>query len=99
ENRHTSMFYRQSIIVFGFVLPAVLCAAVVGGGIVLKSKATASFQAKQSLHRASEANNNGSRAIEAQISRKREYVELWKSQLDKETSNTLTSHLKEIADK
>lgn len=93
------MFYRQSIIVFGFVLPAVLCAAVVGGGIVLKSKATASFQAKQSLHRASEANNNGSRAIEAQISRKREYVELWRSQLDKETSNTLTSHLKEIADK
>lgn len=95
----TNMFYRQSIIVFGFVLPAAVCAAVVVGGVVLKAKASASFQEKQTLYKSSETNNAGSRAIEATISKKREHVERWKSQMEKETANAITSHLKEIADK
>ena len=93
------MFYRQSIIAFGFVVPAVICAAVAGGGIFLRSKATASFQQKQSLHKASEASNRNSQSIEAQIRRKREHVDRWKSQMEKEMKNTLTSHLRDISDK
>lgn len=93
------MFYRQSIIIFGFVLPAVVCGAVTGGGLLLKSKAAASFQQKQALHKASEANNRNSQAIEAQISQKRAHVDRWKALLDKEMKSTLTSQLKEISDK
>ncbi len=93
------MFYRQSIVAFGFVVPALICAAVAGGGVFLCSKALASFQEKQSLHKASEANNRNSQSIEAQISRKREHVERWRGQMEKEMKNTLTSHLKEISDK
>jgi len=93
------MFYRQSIIVFGFVLPAAICAAIVGGGVFLKSKATDSFQKKQSLHKSSTQNRTGAQAIEATISKKREHVQRWKSQIEKETANAITSHLKEISDK
>lgn len=93
------MFYRQSIVVFGFVLPAAVCAVVVGGGIALKAKAAASFQEKQALYKSSEANRAGSQSIEATISKKREHVERWKTQMEKETSNAITSQLKEIGDK
>ena len=93
------MFYRQSIIIFGFVLPALICAVIVGGGIALKAKANSSFQENQALYKSSEANRIGSQGIEAQISKKRQHVERWKSQMDKETANAITSHLKEISDK
>lgn len=93
------MFYRQSIVVFGFVLPAAICAVVVGGGIALKAKAAASFQEKQALYKSSEANRAGSQSIEATINKKREHVERWKTQMEKETSNAITSQLKEIGDK
>lgn len=93
------MFYRQSIIIFGFVLPALICAVIVGGGIALKAKANSSFQENQALYKSSEANRIGSQGIEAQISKKRQHVERWKSQMEKETANAITSHLKEISDK
>lgn len=93
------MFYRQSIIIFGFVLPALICALIVGGGIAAKAKASSSFQENQALYKSSEANRIGSQGIEAQISKKRQHVERWKSQMEKETANAITSHLKEISDK
>ena len=53
------MYYRQSIVLFGFVVPLVICAAVIGGGSVLKSKAAASFAEKQSLYKNSENDRLG----------------------------------------
>ena len=91
------MFYRQSIIAFGFVLPAVVCAAVVGGGFFLKSKAEASFQEKQSLYRSSEQSRAGSQAIEKEVNQKRGFVDHWNTQMGKETANSISSALKEIA--
>ncbi len=92
------MFYRQSIVLFGFLAPLVICAAVVGGGLVLKGKASTSFQAKQSLYKNAEASRLGALGIEAQISKKRPHVDRWIAQMEKETSNSITSHLKEIGD-
>jgi hypothetical protein len=93
------MFYRQSIAIFGFALPALVCALFVGGGIILKGKAAASFEEKQSLFKASEASRLGSQGIEKDISKKREHVERWTAQLERETANSITSYLKEIADR
>ena len=93
------MFYRQSIIIFGFALPAAVCAAVVGGGIFLKGKATTSFQEKQAMFKASEANSIGSQSIEKEISKKREHVEHWNTQMGRETANAIASALKEIGDR
>lgn len=93
------MFYRQSIVIFGFALPAMVCALIVGGGIALKSKATASFQQKQTLYKSSEANRAGAMAIEKEVSQKREHFVRWSTQFEKETANSITSHLKEISDR
>jgi hypothetical protein len=93
------MFYRQSIVIFGLVLPAAICAIIVGGGFFLKSKASASFQEKLALYKTSEQNRLGSQAIEKDISNKREHVERWTAQLGRETANSITSCLKEIADR
>jgi len=92
------MFYRQSIILFGFVVPLAICAAVVGGGVVLKSKTSASFGEKQTLYKSAENDRVGSLGIEAQISKKRPHMERWISQVEKETANAITSHLKQIGD-
>jgi hypothetical protein len=92
------MFYRQSIVLFGFVLPFVVCAAVVGGGFALKSKAAASFEQKQKLYKAAENNRVGALGLEAQVSKKRPHFDRWTAQLEKETANSITSHLKEIGD-
>ena len=92
------MFYRQSILIFGFVLPLVVCAAVVGGGVALKAKAAASFQQKQTLYKSSEMNRIGALGMEAQVSKRRPHVERWTEQLEKETANSITTHLKEIGD-
>lgn len=92
------MFYRQSIVLFGFVLPFVVCAAIVGGGIAIKAKASTSFQQKQALYKTAETNRIGALGIEAQVSKKRPHVERWISQIEKETANSITSHLKEIGD-
>ncbi len=92
------MFYRQSIVLFGFVLPFVVCAGIVGGGVAFKAKAAASFHQKQALYKSSETNRIGALGIEAQVSKKRPHVERWISQIEKETANSITSHLKEIGD-
>lgn len=92
------MFYRQSIILFGFVVPLAICAAVVGGGMILKSKTSASFGEKQTLYKSAENDRVGSLGIEAQISKKRPHMERWISQVEKETANAITSHLKQIGD-
>jgi hypothetical protein len=92
------MFYRQSIVLFGFVLPFVVCAAVVGAGFAMKSKAAASFQQKQTLYASDQSNRLGALGIEAQVSKKRPHFERWNNQMAQETANSITSHLKEIGD-
>ena len=93
------MFYRQSIVIFGFALPAAICATIVGGGLFLKTKATASFEEKLALYKASEQNRLGSQVIEKDVSKKREHGDRWTAQLERETANSITSCLKEIADR
>lgn len=91
-------FYRQPIVLFGFVVPFAICAAVVAGGMVLKSKTSASFLEKQTLFKSAENDRVGALGVEAQISKKRPHMERWISHVEKETANSITSHLKQIGD-
>lgn len=93
------MFYRQSIVLFGFVAPLAVCAAVVFGGQAFKSRAEASFKQKQTLYKTAEMNRVGALGIEAQVTKKRPHFQRWMDQIGKETANTITSHLKEISSK
>ena len=92
------MFYRPSIILFGFVVPFAICAVIVGGGLFLKSKTSAIYIEKQSLFKNAENDRIGALGIEAQISKKRPHMDRWLSQVEKETANAITSHLKQIGD-
>lgn len=92
------MYYRQSILLFGFVAPFAACAAVVGGGIALKSKAAASFVEKQALFKSSENERLTALEVENGINKKRAHMKHWQDQLEKETANSITSHLKQIGD-
>ncbi|WP_193211059.1 hypothetical protein [Luteolibacter marinus] len=92
------MFYRQSIIIFGIVVPVLVCTGVVGAGIAIKSRASASFSEKQALYKSAESNRIQALGIEAQVIKKRTHVERWDAQIGKETANSITSNLKEIGD-
>jgi hypothetical protein len=91
--------YRQSIIIFGAVLPILIAAAFVGIGSMLKSKMTASYNNKVDTHKSFEQTNQEARAIETQVISQRPHLERWKQQLSEETSSTIASNLREISEK
>ncbi len=92
------MFYKQSIILFGFVLPAAVCAAVVGGAFAMKNKATASFETKRSHYKSYEMNIAAAQNLEKEISRKRTHTDRWEAMLAKETASELSAQLRQIAE-
>jgi hypothetical protein len=88
--------YRQTIILFGIVVPVLLAAAVVGGGYLLKSRMTASFDNKQKNYKTYEAGRIGGLEIEAQVTRQRPHLDRWNEQLSQETASSVATNLREI---
>jgi len=91
--------YKQSIIVFGIVLPIVAIAAVIGGFHVVKSKMTASHAIKSEQYRIYSQSRNAAMEIEAKIGRQRPHLTRWKADLAAETTSTVRTHLKAIGEK
>ncbi len=92
------MYYKQSIILFGFALPAIVCAAVVGVAFSLKNKAAASFEAKRSQFKSYEMNVVTAQNLERDVSTKRAHTERWMTMLEKETASELSAQLRQIAE-
>ena len=92
-------FYRQPIILFGIVVPALLAAAVVGGGTMLRSKMVESFANKESNYRAFKQGNKAALEIEKQIANQRLHLDRWKAQLSEETASAVATNLREISEK
>ncbi len=92
-------FYRQTIALFGLILPALIVAIVVGLGFFVKSKMTASFENKQSNHKGYELSRMAALEMENQISRQRPHLERWNQLLAQETASTVTTNLREIIEK
>jgi hypothetical protein len=90
------MLYRQSIALFGILLPLIIACAVVGGVLVLKGNIADSFVGKQSNYSASDKNRINVLGIEAKVSRKKQFTDQWKTQLSKETKSTVNDNLSEI---
>lgn len=90
--------YRQSIALFGIVLPLVVVAAAIGICFLLKSKMEASFTTKQSSYKAYEMSRLAGLDIEKQIASRREHVARWQSQLAQETASAVTTSLREISE-
>jgi len=90
--------YRQSIILFGVVLPVVIATAVIGGGYGLKSELVASFDNKQKTYKTYEQGRLAGLEIEAQVTRQRHHLDRWNEQLSQETASAVATNLRKIAE-
>lgn len=90
--------YRQTIVLFGIVLPIVIAAAVIGFCFMLKSKMVASYDNKMKSYKAYEISRVAGLEIESKVSREREHVERWNTQLAQETASAVTTNLREISE-
>lgn len=88
--------YRQSIILFGIVIPVVIAAAVVGTGIFLKSKMVTSYDNKHLNYQKYEKGRIAGLEIEAQVTRQRQHLDRWKQQLSEETASSVATNLRSI---
>jgi hypothetical protein len=90
--------YRQTIVLFGIVVPIALAAAVVGFCFILKSKMVASYDNKVKSYKAYEISRLSSLEIEAKVTKDRQHLERWNSQLSQETASAVTTNLREISE-
>ncbi len=90
--------YRQAIIIFGIVLPALVGAGLIGAGLYVKSKMVSSMNSKTTDYATYEQSRNAGLEIEATVNRQRPHVERWTKQLAEETSSVVTSNLREISE-
>lgn len=90
--------YRQSIIVFGVVLPTVVAAAVVGLGFMARSHMEASFATKENSYKANQMSRMQAQQIEKQVISQQADVKRWESQLAQESASAVTSCLRDIAE-
>lgn len=91
-------YYRQTIILFGVVVPIVIAAAVVGAGSLIKSKMTDSFTAKENNFKGYEQGRIAALDIEGQVIRERQHLARWNSQLSEETASAVATNMREIGD-
>ena len=91
--------YRQSIALFGIVLPALICVGVIVAGASAKTKIQQSFERKQVQYKAFKDNRTKALGLEADITHKRDYYDHWQELLSKETASALTSNLRLIEGK
>lgn len=90
--------YRQPIIVFGIVIPAIAATALVGIFFTIQSKMTASFENKEKTCKTFEMGRKAGQQIEKQVINQRGHIERWSKQMSEETASTVTTNLREISE-
>ena len=91
--------YRQSIIIFGFVLPLLIAVLSAGSVGYLRSKVTTSFDEKAKHYKSYQTNRREALAIETRVGMVRPHVSNWTSILRTETASEVTSTLRETAER
>lgn len=90
--------YKQSIVIFGIVIPVLIAGIIIGACAYLRGKITGSFAEKSQYYTGYEKSRMGALEIEAQISRQRESSEGWQELLKQETFSLVTTNLRAIAE-
>lgn len=90
--------YRQTIILFGLVLPVVIAAALGGVGYMLQSHMAASFHNKENTFKTYEQARLAGIEVETQVTRQRDHLSRWNEQLALETASTVATHLRKISE-
>jgi len=92
-------FYRQTIILFGLIIPTVLAGGIFAACFVIKGKVSASLEAKAGEYRQFEQSRRATKELEATVSLERESLERWNRQISEETSSRITANLRAISEK
>ena len=90
--------YKQSIILFGIVIPFIIAAVVIGVCAMFKGKIQTSFDNKAHYYAGHEQSRMGALGIEAEISRQREDSDRWDELLKQETFSHVTTNLRMIGE-
>lgn len=90
--------YRNSIAVFGFVLPVVVGGIIVATAFFAKTKVQSSFDQKLQSFKSFKQNRIQALELERQLTEKREVSSHWDELLNKEAASAITSNLREISD-
>jgi hypothetical protein len=88
--------YRQSILIFGLILPLAVALALVVGCYLLKSNLEKSYRNNIAGYKASDVVRLASLAVEGKVIRQRPEMERWNALLAQETASTVTSQLRTI---
>ena len=91
--------YKQSIVLFGIVLPLIVVIALVAGLYMLKSNMAESFAIKTDRYKTYSQSRNTMVETEKKIATQREHVARWRRELAQETTSTLRTNLKLISEK
>ena len=90
--------YRQSIALFGIVLPALACSALMALCFFLKSNSLESFDNKLVLFKSFSKNSTAAHEIETKIVMQRPHLQHWATLLSEEPSSAVNTHLRAIAE-
>lgn len=88
--------YRQTIILFGVIVPVLIGLAVLFGASVLKSKVVESYNLKNANFKTKEQTEAACRAEEAKVINQRVHLERWTKSFEQETASAVTTNLREI---
>jgi len=92
------MYYRQSILLFGLIIPLLLAGLVVGGAFYARQNVAESFVAKEKQFRLYDLNKRSTEALDKDLGPKRDHVIRWKSLLAEETKSQVNNHIRKIQD-
>lgn len=91
--------YRQSIILFGIVIPLLLTAGFVGGGYFAFSKMEKSFQKKQAGYKMDQLQRQAGVEVESHVLRQRPHMARWIELLSQETAGLASTNIRQITER
>jgi hypothetical protein len=88
--------YRQSILIFGLILPLLIAISVLMASYLLKSKLEDSFRSNTVSYKSTDDIRLASLAIESKVIRLRPAMERWNTLLSQEAANIIQTKLDTI---
>lgn len=89
--------YRQSIALFGIVVPIIILALVLGLGIALKGRMVTSFNRNKDLFKQYQTDRIAALKIEESITKQRVHLERWSALMSEDALSAMNSNLRTIA--
>lgn len=91
--------YRQSIIVFGIVVPFVVCAVAIGGCFYAIGDFQQTLKRKETELKTNATLQKEIKGLEKEVGAERPHLERWTEELSKETASSVSNNLRRITGK